>query len=112
MRLTFLPGTRSLALAHDLRAIWRALGEEELVRPEFVLNQPGGCLIWREGERPTFQMVDLDEIQGFELMQQGAAYGDACMTIAGEGDPSDAAMRAGAMLGRWLNEGMIAAIAA
>jgi hypothetical protein len=112
MRLTFLPGIKVKMVAHDLRAIWQALKEEELIRPDFSLDQPCGCVIWREGERPTFQMADAEEVAMIELLREGASYGDACMSMAGEGDPSDAAMRAGAMLGRWLNEGMIAAIAA
>jgi hypothetical protein len=112
MRLNFLPGLKAKMVAHDLRAIWQALNEEELVRPDFSLDQPRGCVIWREGERPTFQMVDAEEVAMIELLREGASYGDACMSMAGEGDPSHAAMRAGAMLGRWLNEGMIAAIAA
>jgi hypothetical protein len=110
MRLRFLPGTQVRILAHDLRAIWKALGEEKLVRPDFSLKQPGGCVVWREGERPTFLMIDAEEVRMLALMLEGASYGDACMTMAGDGDPSDAAMRAGAMLGRWLNEGMITAV--
>lgn len=111
MRLEFLPGTSARTLSHDLRAIWKALGEEELVRPEHRLEQQRGCIVWREGERPTFIMVDAEEVRAFDMMQAGKSYGDVCINIAENGDPADAAMRAGAMLGRWLNEGMIAQVA-
>lgn len=110
LRLGFIPGSASRELAHDLRAIWQALGEEELVHPEFALESARGCLVWREGERPTFVMVEAEEVRAFQAMQRGTNYGDVCMMIADEGDPADAAMRAGAMLGRWLREGLIAAI--
>lgn len=115
MRLTLLPGSRARVLAHDLRVIWKALGEEDLVRPRFAIEGETGCLVWREGERATFIMVEADEARAFEAMRQGSSYGEVCMTIANQGDQSDsaqsnAAMRAGAMLGRWLNEGLIAAI--
>lgn len=115
MRLSFVPGSRARVLAHDLRAIWKALGEEGLVRPQFAIEGETGCLVWREGERATFIMVEADEARAFEAMRQGSSYGEVCMEIATKGDPSetaqtDAVMRAGAMLGRWLNEGLIAAI--
>src|SRR3546814_10127 len=102
-------------MAHDLRAIWQALGEDELIRPEFALEVERGCLVWREGERPTFMMVEAEEVRAFQAMQRSTGYGEVCMMIAGEGEADeaaqgDAAMRAGAMLGRWLREGLIAAI--
>lgn len=110
LKLTFVPGCGARMLAHDLRAIWQALDEEELIRPEFALETGRGCLVWREGERPTFIMVEAEEIRALEAMRQGASYGEVCTMIATDGDSSGAVMRAGAMLGRWLREGLIAAI--
>lgn len=111
LRLKFVPGSAARTLEHDLRAIWQALGEDELVRPEFTLDTTRGCLVWREDERATFIMVEAEEVRAFLAMQRGAGYSEVCMMLAGEGEPDDAAMRAGAMLGRWLREGLVAALA-
>lgn len=116
LRLDFMPHTAARVVHHDLSAIWNATSEEEFERPVHALDAPAGVLVWREGERPTFLMVAAEEGQAFSAMQQGMSYGEMCSALA-SGQISDdsgqhAAMRAGAMLGRWLNEGMIASVAA
>lgn len=98
---------------HDLEALWRALGRDAGERPELRLAAPQSCLVWREDERPTFTLVEADHAGAFALMQGGACYGEMIETLIGDDhDPSDdavqsAAMRAGAILGRWLNEGIV-----
>ena len=116
MRVTFLPGASAREVRHDLRAIWNALDEEEFERPQARNDVPHSVLVWREGERSTFMMGSAEEARAFQAAQAGTPYGEVCMLLEGE-DPSeeqmhDAAMRAGALLGRWLNEGLIAAITA
>lgn len=116
MRLTFQPGSRARELYHDLRTIWNAPEGKGQHRAAITLDQPAGCLVWREGERPTFLMVDAEEARAFEAMASGMSYGECCLMLAGR-EPSperaqDAAMRAGAMLGRWLNEGLVTAVRA
>ncbi|MEL6878670.1 MAG: DNA-binding domain-containing protein [Pseudomonadota bacterium] len=111
MKLVPQPRAASRVVAHDLTAIWTALGDGEAAQGNIALNEPRGCLVWREGERPTFLMVDAEEAQAFAAVQDGASYGEVCILLAGEntGDEAiqNAAMRAGAMLGRWLNDGLI-----
>src|SRR3546814_13834814 len=97
-------------MAHDLRAIWQALGEDELIRPEFALENERGCLVWREGERPTFMLVEADEVRAFQAMQRGTGYGQVCMKIAGEGEAAEPAngedaLRGGAKWGGGLSGG-------
>lgn len=112
MRLALVPGARARVVEHDLKAIWSATANEEFARPAVDAVSPQGVIVWREGERPTFLMVESEEADAFELALSGAAYGEVCLALAKD-DPlqvNDAAMRAGAMLGRWLNEGLIASI--
>lgn len=116
LQIDFLPGASAREVGHDLRGIWNALGEDELVRPDAALASPQSVLVWREGERSTFIMGSAEEALAFDAAQGGAPYGEICMLLAGN-EPTDeaahdAAMRAGALLGRWLNEGLIAAIKA
>ena len=116
MRVSFLPGAVARQVGHDLRKLWTALKDEEFERPADFSGEGRGVIVWREGERPTFLMVEADEVHAFVLAREGMPYGELCLALAGE-DASpeamqDAAMRAGAMLGRWLNEGLIAQVSA
>ena len=61
-------------------------------------------------------MVEADNARAFDAMRKGARYGDLIELLAGkgadEGAIGEAAQRAGAMLGMWLSEGLVAAIVA
>ncbi len=115
MKLMLAPRAAAREVAHDLTAIWNSLGEDGAELGEFTLESPGGCLVWREGEQPVFVMVEAEQARAFSAVQSGASYGEICMLLAGdnagEQDIADAAMRAGAMLGRWLNDGLIIGLA-
>lgn len=111
LRLDMQPRATARLVGHDLTALWNALEEEGLDRPDPSLPEPRGCLVWREGERPTFILVDADNARAFEAMRDGAGYGEVIGLLAGE-EPSDeavqdAAMRAGSYLGQWLQEGIV-----
>jgi len=103
-------------LGHNLPEMWNALAEDGLAKPDISFEQPKGCIVWREGEQPIFMAVEADCAQAFLAMQNGASYGDVISLLAGE-SPDDeafqsAAMRAGEMLGTWLQEGMIISLKA
>lgn len=116
LQVEFLPRASAREVDHDLRVIWNALSSEPLERPDFRLEAVQSVLVWREGERATFMMGTEPELRAFAALQSGFTFGEVCMLLAG-GHPSDAqaheaALQAGAWLGRWLNEGLIAAIRA
>lgn len=120
LRLAFAPGATARLVGHDLDALWRALGEEGGEITQVRLPAPLCCLVWREGERPTFKLVEADHATAFAAMVEGATYAEVIGLLIGEeADPSPeaiqqaaqhAAMRAGAMLGAWLNEGLVTAL--
>lgn len=115
LALTFQPGAAVKMVTHDLTALWKSLNDEGDERDLRGYESPKGCLAWREGERPTFLMVDADNARAFAAMQDGACYGDLIGLLAGnsaDGKPDpdaiqNAAQLAGAMLGQWLNEGLV-----
>ncbi len=121
LRLTFQPRAAVRVVAHDLTAMWKALAAEGAARPDPRLAEPQTCLVWREGERPTFILLEADHAAVFDAMQSGATYGELIGLLIGppvgspvgdDAEPSpeifqNAAMRAGAMLGRWLSEGVV-----
>lgn len=114
LTIAIQPGASARLVEFDLTALWNALESEGQERPDPTLAAPQGCLVWREGERPTFLLVDSDAARAFEAMQAGASYGEVIALLAGENPGEevvqDAAMRAGSYLGSWLQEGMIAAL--
>ncbi|WP_299194361.1 DNA-binding domain-containing protein [uncultured Erythrobacter sp.] len=116
LRLGFQPRLQVRQVDHDLEALWRMLASEERQSLDARLESPRTCIAWRDGERPTFALFDPDHEAAITAMQQGASYGDLIALVLGEDAEPDAeaiqnaAMRAGAMLGQWLKEGMITAI--
>jgi len=116
LRIDFAPRSRSRLVQYDLSAIWRALSGGAPPKQEVTLSAAQTCLVWREGERPTFALAEADHSDAFAAMQGGATYGDLIGMLVGD-DPhptqetvQNAAMRGGAILGRWLQEGIIVAI--
>lgn len=120
LRFKLLPGTSAREVAHDLPAIWRAMSLDSSKDADEAhhtrLGSARAVLVWREGERSTFALREAEEGWAFVAVQSGMAFGELCLALAGA-DPSaqqaeSAAMRAGAMLGRWLHDGLIVAIRA
>ncbi|NVE95830.1 HvfC/BufC N-terminal domain-containing protein [Altererythrobacter lutimaris] len=114
MRLAFLPGTTQCKVRHDLLALWNKLSSDDFERVDAALEAAQSCVVWREGERPVFALVPVDEGTVLDAMIEGASYEEACAILARKASSDEevqqAAMRAGAMLGRWLNDGLIAAV--
>ena len=116
LRLEMQPRSEARNVEHDLEALWRSLGDGNSARPDTRLAEPKAVIAWREGERPTFTLAEADHAAAFSAMAGGATYGDLIALLLGdETEPGEeaitrAAMRAGEMLGRWLSEGMVAAI--
>lgn len=115
LRLQFQPRANSRLVGHDLETLWRAIGAGDEL-PDTRLEGPIACIVSRHGERPTFSLFEADHATAFTAMQEGASYGELiAVLLDGNGAPTQedvqsAAMRAGAMLGAWLNEGLIVAI--
>ena len=120
LRLSFGPRTDARLVNHDLPVIWRSLGDDlqskAVSQAGGALSAPQTCLVWREGERPTFTMAEADHADAFAVMQGGATYGDLIGHLIGNDPEPDeqavqnAAMRGGAILGRWLQEGILIGI--
>jgi hypothetical protein len=114
LQIGFVPALACRALAHDLQAMWQSLDTPDTPRSDPKLAHKAGVIVWREGERSTFKMVELAEVIVLDALQSGASYGEACLVLAGEDAApeavQEAAMAIGAMLGRWASEGLIAAL--
>ncbi|MEM6858594.1 MAG: hypothetical protein AAF559_12040, partial [Pseudomonadota bacterium] len=114
--LTFGPCAQARLVRHDMTALWKSLSEDNTPADLRAFDEEQGCLVWREGERPTFLMTAPGAARAFSAMQMGARYGDLITLLAGD-DPDQAAIEAaaqaaGGFLGQWLAEGLVVAIRA
>lgn len=114
LQLELVPDLTAKTTEFDLNAMWRWAEDNEGARPDPALSQPSGVFVWREEERATFQMVAPDEVDAVNAVRSGRSYGEICMLLAGDDADAErlqeAAMRAGAILGRWVQEGFVTAL--
>lgn len=116
LQLHFMPGVATRLITQDLPAIWRQLeaapGTEPFAPANTPLAAPLACHIYREGEQPVFVTAPAHESAALAAMLGGESFGAMCETLAEQLGPDSAAPEAGAMLGRWLHQGLIERIAA
>lgn len=105
--LIFLPRTASRILHHDIAAMWHALDADVFSPLAFQLDTQVSCHVYREGERPTFLVAPASEHEALKAMMEGASFGDIIQMLADQSSLESAAAETGAMLGRWLHNGMI-----
>lgn len=104
--ITMVPSLRQVPVASNADALWLALAANEAL-PE-ATRDAGLVLAWRQGFEPVMRRADADEV--LMLGMAGEGFGAICAHLAENGDPAEAVTRAGTVLGRWLAEGLIAAI--
>lgn len=108
MRLRFLPGTALAPVAYDIPALWRAIDPEgESPSQADRLEAPMHLIVWREGMKPVFRLVDQAEGEAICALMGGTSYGDTCALLVERLGEEAAIAQAGAMLGRWLHDGLI-----
>lgn len=105
--LIFMPRMATRMIQHDIAAIWHALEEVEFCVPDYQLPEPLACHVFRDGERPTFLTASALENAALEAMIGGASFGNIMDLLVGQLPLDTAAVEAGAMLGRWLHNGMV-----
>lgn len=108
LKLNFVPSLHLAVMSHDAGGLWNALAADEFVAPDYALPAPVSMIVWREDLRPTFMPIGDAEGYGLGEMMRGASYGEMVDSLAGKIGDEDAVMQAGAMLGRWLGNGLIA----
>lgn len=107
MRLTFLPSLAVRGVTSDCTALWRALADNAPPVSAMSLGEPGACIVWREGLTPVFRLAGRLETLGLTAMTAGGTFGDLCAVLQAAAPDTDVAASAGAMLGKWLAEGLV-----
>jgi hypothetical protein len=107
MQLRFIPRLASRTVVHNLAEIWNALADENCGVPDYYIDTPMACHVFREGEKPVFVMAAAHETDAITAMLNAATFGEICGMLTSILSPEDAASEAGAMLGRWIHQGMV-----
>ena len=105
--LGFSPSLDLDDLTTNAPAIWSALAEG--VEPPAVAQLPevGAILAWRDGEAPRFRAIDQLERQAVLWARAGVPFAGLCAALAEALGEDTGVVRAGAMLGQWLSDGLI-----
>ena len=110
LRLSFAPGLATAATRTSCITIWKALAEDAERPDQIELAEPMAVLVWREALSPVFRSLSTQEAACLERMRAGMSFGGMCEWLT-EKLQSDAAIaEAGAMLGRWIEDGLVVTI--
>jgi hypothetical protein len=93
-------------------AIWSALSAHEPPPGAARLPKPGALLVWRQDFTPCFRSTDAVERDALEKIAHGMSFGELCAHLVAQLGPDAGVERAGALLGQWLQDGLIRADAA
>jgi Putative DNA-binding domain len=111
-RLQIAPTLAMRIIQTNVAAIWGALAEDDMDPPVAeLLEQPAVLTVWRHDLMPRFHTVSDDEHQALIMANDGVAFGPICETLTAEAcDADEVAARVGAMLGRWIAEGVLVGV--
>lgn len=111
MRLSWHPSVASLWLAYDVPSIRKAVDRAEGALPVMTRGSaPRRWLVWRQGLANFYRPMDDDEAGAFGIAHAGGAFGDVCAAVSEARQEAEAALRAAALLKRWVADGLIVAV--
>ena len=93
-------------------ALWSALTDDNPQPPAAeISDRPVMLTIWRHDLMPRFHSVTDEEYEALLMAHNGISFGVICARLGeGSDDETAVAARAGAMLGRWIAEGVLVAV--
>jgi hypothetical protein len=109
--LRFVPTLTLLDVTTNIAAIWSAITAEEKPPAAALLPEPASIAIWRNDLTPAFRTLDTEEAGALSLMMSGLRFGDLCAVLVEQHGEQDGPAMAGALLGQWLRDGIVRAIA-
>ena len=124
LRLRLIPACLVLESAWPVHEIWASAdpeadadapadacaspdGAAERV-PEAWTREPTVVRVWREGFSVSHAAMGPDEQRAFRVLARGEPFAEICATIEDGLDADTAAQQVGAILLRWLEDGLIA----
>ncbi|MEX0341351.1 MAG: putative DNA-binding domain-containing protein [Erythrobacter sp.] len=107
LKLTLVPDLRCTSATYDLVRLWSSLAEPDAEADLVSLAGHHCALIWREGERPVFVIRPAWEGDALAAFRTGASFGEVCAQLIDKLGEEAAVAEAGAMLARWVGEGLV-----
>jgi hypothetical protein len=105
-----VPSLLVLPITTNADAIWQALATEETPPPAEMADRGAALLVWRQGLEPVFRRAEAHECDVLAWSAAGKGFAAICERLAATLGEEAAVTTAGTLLGRWLAEGMIAAV--
>lgn len=111
-RLHLAPTLTMRLVTTNCAALWGALTDDNPEPPSAEISeQPVMLTVWRHDLMPRFHSVTDEEYAALAMARDGNSFGDICARLGeGSDDEITVAERAGAMLGRWIAEGVLVAV--
>ena len=108
--LVLVPTFTTLPAATNAAALWSAIAEGAQPPAAAPLDEPAVLALWRVGFTPRFRTLDAGEAEALGQAAAGTTFGALCAQLLQRHGEEQGTALAGTWLGRWLGEGMIAAI--
>lgn len=105
-----VPSLLVLPITTNADAIWQALARGETPPQAEAAARGGALLVWRQGFEPVFRRAEAHEHDVLAWSAAGEGFAAICARLAATLGEEAAVRAAGALLGRWLAEGMVAAV--
>ena len=110
--LTLTPTLDIADLFTNAPAIWSALANSEAPPELELLPETGAVLVWRQGHVAQFRAVDRIERDALLSIRSGGSFAGCCAAIVEVLGEEAGITLAGALLGRWLGDGLVVKIEA
>ncbi|OYU33851.1 DNA-binding domain-containing protein [Novosphingobium sp. PASSN1] len=105
-----VPSLLVLPITTNADAIWQGLASGETPPHAQTAEQGGALLVWRQGLEPVFRRAEAHEREVLAWSAGGEGFAAICARLAVTLGEEAAVRTAGTLLGRWLAEGMVAAV--
>lgn len=106
----FVPTCFLAPLRFNSAAIWHALDQDEPPPAAEALPATAWLLIWRKAWQPHFRSIDEQEHAALAHLLAGGTFAQLCAALGTRLGDEAAAAQAGAWLGRWLQDGLVACL--
>lgn len=110
--LRLVPTLEMILARTNAAALWSALSANEMPPPATLLDGPEATLVWSQNLQARLRTIDQIELQALLNVRSGISFEALCAETASAFGHDEAAAVVGGWLGRWIGDGLIAAIEA
>jgi len=110
-RFRFTPTLQIFPIRTNCAAIWNALALDETPPAATCLAEPAAIRVWRRELAPQFSSMDACEYDSLSRLQEGANFSELCAHLGDTLGEAEATLTIGQLLGRWLQDELVIAIA-